>query len=83
MLLNKHYDLNTLRIVNLGPSEGKAIYVYNLDCIILYYQAQSQIGLKRVLGIHQSSCSKYLDSNIPYLNHFIFIKFSCIFCDTK
>lgn len=75
MLLNKHYDLNTLRIVNFGPYEGKAIYVYNLDCTILYYHAPSQIGLKRVLGIHQSSCSKYLDSNIPYLNHFILLSF--------
>ncbi|CZT13987.1 uncharacterized protein RAG0_17792 [Rhynchosporium agropyri] len=48
MLLNKHSDLNTLRVVNFGPSE---------DCTILYYHAQSQIGLKRVLGIHQSSSS--------------------------
>lgn len=75
MLLNKHYDLNTLRVVNFGPSEGKAIYVYNLDCTILYYHAQTQIGLKRVLGIHQSSCKKYLDSNIPYLNQFILLSF--------
>jgi len=75
MLLNKHYDLNTLRVVNFGPSKGKSIYVYNLDCTILYYNAQSQISLKRALGIHQSSCVKFLDTNIPYLNRFILLSF--------
>lgn len=75
MLLNKHYDLNTLRVVNFGPSEGKSIYVYNLDCTILHYHAQSQISLKRALAIHPSSCIKYLDTNIPYLNHFILLSF--------
>jgi hypothetical protein len=75
ILLNKDYDLNTLRVVNFGSSLGNSIYVYNLDCTVLYYQASSQISLKRVLGIHPSTCDKYLDSNIPYLNHFILLSF--------
>jgi hypothetical protein len=76
MLLNKNYDLNTLRVVNFGPSKGNPIYVYNLDCTVLYYQAESQISLKRVLGIHTSTSHKYLDSNIPYLNNFILLSFA-------
>ena len=75
MLLNKDYDLNTLRVLNFGPSDGKSIYVYNLNCTILHYHAQTQISLKRALGIHPSSCIKYLDTNIPYLNHFILLSF--------
>jgi len=75
MLLDKKSDLNTLRVVNFGPQTGNSIYVYDLSCTILYYQAQSQISLKRVLGIHQSSCSKYLDTKIPYLDSFILLSF--------
>jgi hypothetical protein len=75
MLLDKKYDLNTLRVVNFGPQTGNSIYVYVLSCTILYYQAQSQISLKRVLGIYQSSCSKCLDTKIPYLDSFILRSF--------
>jgi hypothetical protein len=86
MLLNKNYDLNTLRVVNFGSSKGNPIYVYNLDCTVLYYQAESQISLKRVLGIHTSTSHKYLDSNIPYLNHFILLSFpvpNVVFSDVE
>lgn len=75
MLLDKKYDLNTLRVVNFGPQTGNSIYVYDLSCTILYYHAPSQINLKRVLGIHQSSCSKYLDTKIPYMGSFILLSF--------
>lgn len=74
-LLNKDCDLNTLRVVNFGPSVGNSIYVYNLNCTVLYYIAESIISLKRVLGVHPSSTKKYLDSNIVYLNHFILLSF--------
>ena len=47
-LLNKDFNLNTLRVVNLGPSVGNSIYVYNLDCTVLHYIAESIISLKRV-----------------------------------
>jgi len=68
MLLNKDCKFNSLRVVNFGP---KSIYVYDLTCTILYYHAKSQINLKRVLGIHPSTCVKYIDTGIPYLNNFI------------
>lgn len=75
MLLDKRYDLNTLRVVNFGSQTGNSIYVYDLSCTILYYHAQSKISLKRVLAIHQSSCSKYLDTKVPYLGYFILLSF--------
>nr|YP_010608766.1 hypothetical protein PNX16_mgp005 [Drechslerella dactyloides]WAN89846.1 hypothetical protein [Drechslerella dactyloides] len=75
ILLDKACELNTLRVVNFGSQTGKSIYVYDLTCTILYYHAQSQISLKRVLGIHPSSCNKYLNTKIPYLNKFILLSF--------
>lgn len=75
MLLDKRYDLNTLRVVNFGSQTANSIYVYDLSCTILYYHAQSKISLKRVLGIHQSSCNKYLDTKVPYLGYFILLSF--------
>lgn len=71
MLLDKKYDLNTLRVVNFGPQTGNSVYVYDLSCTILYYHASSRINLKRVLGIHPLSCNKYVDTKIPYLGSFI------------
>ena len=75
MLLDKRYNLNKLRVVNFGPQSGKSVYVYDLSCTILYYHAPSWINLKRVLGIHQESCNKYLDKKIPYLGSFILLSF--------
>ena len=75
MLLDKSYDLNTLMVVNFGSQTANSIYVYDLSCTILYYHAQSKISLKRVLGIHQSSCNKYLNTIVPYLGYFILLSF--------
>lgn len=75
MLLDKRYDLNTLRVVNSGSKTANSIYVYDLSCTILYYHAQSKISLKRVLGIHKSSCNKYLDTKVSYLGYFILLSF--------
>lgn len=79
MLLDKRYDLNTLRVVNFGPQTGNSVYVYDLSCTILYYHAPSRIHLKRVLGVHPLSCNKYVDTKIPYLGSFIkfFCRFNC------
>jgi hypothetical protein len=74
-LLSKNSNLNTLKVVNLGPSAGKGVYVYNLDCSILYYHAKSQIELKRVLNVHPESCVKYVDTKNPYLNNFLLLSF--------
>ena len=51
-LLNKEFNLNTLRVVNAGSSIGDPVYVYDLTCSTLYYHAKSKIELKRVLKIH-------------------------------
>lgn len=74
-LLNKEYNLNTLKVVNLGPSKGEGIYIYNLTCTILYFHATSKIELKRVLKIHTQTTNKYIDSKVPYLNRFILLSF--------
>jgi hypothetical protein len=74
-LLNKEFNLNTLRVVNAGSSKGENIFIYDLTCKILYYQANSKIELKRVLKIHPETVAKYLDSKVPYLNKFLFLSF--------
>ena len=68
--------MNTLRVVNVGYSKGEGVYVYNLSCSTLFYQARSKIELKRVLKIHPETCSKYIDSKIPYLNKFFLLSFN-------
>ena len=45
-LLNKEFNLNTLRVVNAGSSKGDAVFVYDLTYKTLYYQAKSKIELK-------------------------------------
>nr|YP_007476171.1 hypothetical protein H891_mgp15 [Nuclearia simplex]AGE93671.1 hypothetical protein [Nuclearia simplex] len=74
-LLNKEFNLNTLRVVNAGASKGEGVYVYDLTCSTLYYHASSKIELKRVLKIHPETCTKYIDSKIPYLNKFLLLSF--------
>nr|YP_009577880.1 GIY-YIG endonuclease [Cordyceps cicadae]QBG64868.1 GIY-YIG endonuclease [Cordyceps cicadae]QBG64911.1 GIY-YIG endonuclease [Cordyceps cicadae] len=72
-LLDKKFNLNTLRVVNAGSSKGDSVYVYDLTCNILYYHAKSKIELKRRLNIHTETSKKYVDSNIPYLNKFLLL----------
>ena len=74
-LLNKEFNLNTLRVVNAGSSKGDAVYVYDLTCSTLYYHAKSSIELKRVLKIHTKTSKKYVDSKIPYLNKFLLLSY--------
>lgn len=74
-LLNKEFNLNTLRVVNAGSSKGDAVYVYDLTCSTLYYKAKSNIELKRVLKIHTETNKKYVDSKIPYLNKFLLLSY--------
>lgn len=75
-LLNKEFNLNTLRVVNAGSSKGDSVYVYDLTCSTLYYHAKSNIELKRVLKIHTKTSKKYVDSKIPYLNKFLLLSYS-------
>jgi hypothetical protein len=74
-LLDKEFNLNTLRVVNTGSSKGDPVYVYDLTCSILYYHAKSRIELKRVLNIHTDTSKKYVDSKIPYLNKFLLLSY--------
>lgn len=74
-LLDKEFNLNTLRVVNAGSSKGDPVYVYDLACSTLYYHAKSKIELKRVLKIHTETSKKYVDSKIPYLNKFLLLSY--------
>lgn len=74
-LLDKKFNLNTLRVVNAGSSKGDPVYVYDIHCSILYYYAKSRIELKRVLNIHTETSKKYVDSKIPYLNKFLLLSY--------
>lgn len=74
-LLDKEFNLNTLRVVNAGSSKGDAVYVYDLSCSTLYYHAKSRIELKRILKIHTETSKKYVDSKIPYLNKFLLLSY--------
>lgn len=74
-LLNKEFNLNTLRVVNAGSSKGDPVYVYDLTCSTLYFHAKSKIELKRVLKIHTETSKKYIDSKIPYLNKFLLLSY--------
>ena len=42
-LLSNKFELNTLRVVNMGSSKGDAVYVYDLTCSTLYYHAKSKM----------------------------------------
>ena len=75
-LLNKQFNLNTLRVVNAGSSKGDPVFVYDLTCSTLYYHAKSSIELKRVLKIHTETSKKFVDSKIPYLNKFLLLSYS-------
>lgn len=74
-LLNKEFNLNTLRVVNAGSSKGDPVYVYDLTCSTLYYQAKSKIELKRVLKIHTDTSKNFVDSKLPYLNKFLLLSY--------
>ena len=72
-LLNKEFNLNTLRVVNAGSLKREGVYVYDLTCTTLLYHAKSRIELKRVLKIHTETSKNYIDSKLPYLNKFILL----------
>lgn len=74
-LLQKEFNLNTLRVVNAGSAKGNCVYVYDLKCNTLYYHAKSQIELKRVLKVHPETCKKYIDTGNPYLDQFILLSY--------
>ena len=74
-LLNKEFNLNTLRVVNAGSSKGDPVYVYDQTCSTLYYHAKSKIELKRALKIHPETSKKFVDSKFLYLNKFLLLSY--------
>jgi hypothetical protein len=74
-LLNPEFNLNTLRVVNVGSFIGNGVFVYDLTCSTLYYHARSMIELKRELKIQPETSKKYIDSKNPYLNKFLLLSF--------
>lgn len=74
-LLNKEFNLNTLKLVNPGSSKGDAVYVYDLTWNLVYYHAKSKIELKRVLKIHTETSKKFVDSKIPSLKQFLLLSY--------
>lgn len=77
-LLNKEFNLNTLRVVNAGSSKGgrsALVYIYDLTCSTLYYLSKSKIELKRVLKIHPETIKNYIDSKRPYLKKFLLLSY--------
>ena len=74
-LLDKEFNLNTLRVVNAGSSKGIGVYIYDLSCSTLYYHANSKIELKRILRVYPETCQKYIDTGNPYLEKFILLSY--------
>ena len=72
-LLSNEFELNSLKVVNMGSYKGDGVFVYDLNCKTLFYHAESRIELKRVLKIHPETCKNYIDSKIPYLNKFLLL----------
>ncbi len=60
---------------NIFSNQDALIYVYDLTYSTLYYQAKSNIELKRVLKIHPETSKKYVDSKLPYLNKLLLLSY--------
>jgi hypothetical protein len=71
LLLDKQFHLNTHRIVNFSTGQGIKIFMYDLQCKILYHKSPSLRAFCDVLGIHHTSYKKCIKSGIPYLNYFV------------
>lgn len=68
-LLDKRFNLNTQRIVNFRVNQGFKIFLYDLDCKILYFTSQSLNAFCADLGIHNSTYKKGI-KGVPYLDFF-------------
>lgn len=69
-LLNQEFNLNTQRIVNFRVNQGKAIYIYDLEGMTLYYGGKSLSQIKTNLGIHHATCTNCIKNGDSYLNFF-------------
>lgn len=83
LLIKGEFYYNTLKKVFVGPSKGMnewmhsfiQVFVYDLTCSVLFYHAKSKISLKRYLGIHTETVTKFIDTKKIYLNRFILLSF--------
>lgn len=72
-LLQKEYNLNTLKIVNsIIGARSKALFMYNMDCTELIYSSSIQEDFIFNLGIHHSIFSDCLLTGELYLNKYKF-----------
>jgi len=69
-LLHEKFNLNTQRVVNFRVSQGKKIYIYDLEGNTLYYAAKSMNLLRNNLGIDPRTCNHCLKTGESYLNFF-------------
>lgn len=70
-LLDKKFNLNTYRIVNFSTGKGIKIFLYDLECKILYYKSPSLRAFCDVIRIHHTSYKKCIKTGITYLNYFV------------
>jgi hypothetical protein len=70
-LLDKSYNLNTQKIVNFRVNQGFKIFLYDLECKILYHSSSSLNAFCADLGIHSSSYRKCISNGVPYLDLFV------------
>lgn len=70
-LLDKRFNLNTQKIVNLRVNQGFKSYLYDKDCKTLYYSGISLNAFCADPGIHHTSYKKHVNKNELFLDHFI------------
>lgn len=70
-LLDKSFNLNMRRIVNFRVNAGLNYFLYDLECKILYHSSESKNSFCRIMGIHNASVKKCIDTGEAHLGLFI------------
>lgn len=72
-LLNKEYNLNTLRLVSgFSGNRSQDLFLYNHDCSKLLYHSDVKEDFIFKLGVHHSTFTKCIDKGELYLGKFLF-----------
>lgn len=69
-LLHESFNLNTQRIVNFRVNQGKNVYLYDPEGLILYYSSKSFNQIKGDLGIHITTCKNCIKTGQLFLDFF-------------
>jgi hypothetical protein len=69
-LLHESFNLNTQRIVNFRVNQGKNVYLYDQEGLILYYSSKSFNQIKGDLGIHITTCKNCIKTGQLFLDFF-------------